>query len=587
MSASVWAPGTSIDAADTVKYQTYAAVADQLVYEITNFSYVPNVGSLFVYVGGVFQEPGVAYTETDSTHFTFVTAPPAGVSIVVMGFTGITTTVQAEALAQALAASTGTNLVGYGTRTLAQKLSDIAVSVKDFGAVGDGITDDTAAIQAAIDSLTAGGSCFFPRGTYLISDTITLGYVGEGIRLHGVALHGTVILQSNASAKIFEVSDINVTIEKFRLTYVDQGLTGATAVDFVLGDNTLRDVVIQGADIGVEISGGNCEVSRVSMNDLTTCGILVANAITAVIQSVNIYNSDTAYCTLGGIRLFNTCAYITVIGVTIYGGTYGITVDAAVPGPTSSPRYNSFHGVACYGSLNGSSILNCYELNFNSCWFSTNSSNGVYLENVNGVKFIGGGAIGNSLRGVLLESGLNVLFDGFSARANSVESAGVYSGIVVAANVNKFTVTNCVLGEDYELDYGRQKHGLEILAGTSNNYTVTGNTVTGNNDIGISDGGTGDTKYIANNVGYINSVKFQTVMNIANFVATVPHYLDVTPNITDFVVLPVGNVANSGVTRWWVDNITSTDFRITVDTAVSGVDLFFTVSINCSGAYYA
>jgi hypothetical protein len=45
----------------------------------------------------------------------------------------------------------------------------------DYGAVGDGVTDDTAAIQAAFDhivSLGFGGTIFFPRGVYKITDTI-------------------------------------------------------------------------------------------------------------------------------------------------------------------------------------------------------------------------------------------------------------------------------------------------------------------------------------------------------------------------------------------------------------------------------
>lgn len=45
-----------------------------------------------------------------------------------------------------------------------------AVNVKDFGAVGDGVTDDTTAIQLAFDE---GGVIYFPSGTYLISDGLT------------------------------------------------------------------------------------------------------------------------------------------------------------------------------------------------------------------------------------------------------------------------------------------------------------------------------------------------------------------------------------------------------------------------------
>jgi Endopolygalacturonase len=46
-----------------------------------------------------------------------------------------------------------------------------SISVKDFGAVGDGVTDDTAAIQAAIDAVygMGGGRLLFPSGTYKVS----------------------------------------------------------------------------------------------------------------------------------------------------------------------------------------------------------------------------------------------------------------------------------------------------------------------------------------------------------------------------------------------------------------------------------
>ena len=56
------------------------------------------------------------------------------------------------------------------------------VNVRLCGAKGDGVTDDTKAFQAAVD---AHQSVFVPSGTYVLSDTLTLGprtaLVGEGM----------------------------------------------------------------------------------------------------------------------------------------------------------------------------------------------------------------------------------------------------------------------------------------------------------------------------------------------------------------------------------------------------------------------
>lgn len=73
-------------------------------------------------------------------------------------------------------------VVAEGTtkpRMLKDRFADV-VNVKDFGAVGDGVTDDTEAIQAALSA--ASKAVFFPAGTYITTKTLV---VGDNLSLYG------------------------------------------------------------------------------------------------------------------------------------------------------------------------------------------------------------------------------------------------------------------------------------------------------------------------------------------------------------------------------------------------------------------
>lgn len=84
-------------------------------------------------------------------------------------------------LASTTDATKGTALVGYKAtytgavgRTLEAKLGDL-VSAKDFGATGDGVTDDTAALQAWLTYLGAtAGAGYLPIGVYIVSSGLTV-----------------------------------------------------------------------------------------------------------------------------------------------------------------------------------------------------------------------------------------------------------------------------------------------------------------------------------------------------------------------------------------------------------------------------
>ena len=86
---------------------------------------------------------------------------------------------------------------GATTRTVDAKLKD-TVSVKDFGAVGDGVTDDTAAINA---SLTASNVIYFPTGIYLTSGNHNI----KNKTLNGVSQELSIIKLSgtNTNTSLF------------------------------------------------------------------------------------------------------------------------------------------------------------------------------------------------------------------------------------------------------------------------------------------------------------------------------------------------------------------------------------------------
>ena len=110
-------------------------------------------------------------------------------------------------------AQTGPSLISPVVRSLQDKLDDI-VNVRDFGALGDGVTDDTSAINRAIQQTykstvspldsRARRTIYFPGGSYIITSPILIPpfakFVGDGA--------GSVTLQQiNANRNVAETCD--------------------------------------------------------------------------------------------------------------------------------------------------------------------------------------------------------------------------------------------------------------------------------------------------------------------------------------------------------------------------------------------
>lgn len=110
------------------------------------------------------------------------------------------------------------------TKVTYSMIDGAAVNVLDFGATGDGVTDDKQAIVDALTSLPNGGTVIFPPGTYLVSSQITLPY--GNVRLQGYDYNTSVIKIANNYAnntQLFRCDSVDM------LTFADLGFDGNLA----------------------------------------------------------------------------------------------------------------------------------------------------------------------------------------------------------------------------------------------------------------------------------------------------------------------------------------------------------------------
>jgi len=186
--------------------------------------------------------------------------------------------------------SDGASLIGYtqgGTgadpTTVQDKLREF-VSVKDFGAVGDGVTDDTAAIQEAITAmgqirnLTRGGTVYFPAGTYKITDTLFVLF--GNINLVGDSNGGSIITADNTfTGSGSSVVETMIQVNAFPAT---------TALNRI----NIRDLFLSATQLTGTIGAGGG-------NNVVKCLLHMNNTYFSRVERVGFYGCDTGTTGIG------------------------------------------------------------------------------------------------------------------------------------------------------------------------------------------------------------------------------------------------------------------------------------------------
>lgn len=467
------------------------------------------------------------------------------------------------------------------SRSIGDKLRE-SVSVKDFGAVGDGVTDDTAAIQAAIN---ASDSIFIPSGDYKITAVLS---IPSYKKIYGDGRQLTKIQPSSLDIPVFsgESGAVHVEINSLSIGYSASGLGGSNAIEMNGAFYWyIEDLYITNAHTAImmQSNSNSVIVSDVVIINSSASGIHVKDSANILLVNSMVLNDDTSRCALGCIRLENFAEGCNFVTLHTYQGKYPLVTEAAINGLGTRPAYNKFH--ACYfdAASNPALIEEAAELDFTDCWFSNRPGHGAYVKDSTGIKFTGGGAINCGSHGLLVDTGSShVTISNFSAKGNSTVLADAYDGIAIGAGVSKFVIDNCQATNE-GVYFGNQRHGIHVFSGGSNHFSITNNIVTGNGSSGIFDESSGTRKHIAYNPGYETSGAGATVIPNGSSFVDVPHGLDITPQQVECFCQPTSRLGAVGVVDYWIDNITSTTFKINVNANVTG-DLYFAWQVRTKGA---
>jgi len=239
----------------TVIYDDFTGDGSTVVFTLSASPSTKNATN--VYIDGVYQSKD-NYSTSGST-LTFSTAPPLNSAIEVV--TQESSIIGGASSQQITYIQGGTDSV---TRTVQSRLRDF-VSVKDFGAVGDGVTDDTAAIQAAINSAAATniGKVYFPAGHYIVT-TLYDHYdaVNNPDFPNGSYLAGRITLEG---AQAVSLPNMLFTTGPYRGTLIQT--TSATGPALLLGNGSAAGVDTARRQVVKHMSFlGTCTGAVVEMN---------------------------------------------------------------------------------------------------------------------------------------------------------------------------------------------------------------------------------------------------------------------------------------------------------------------------------
>ncbi|WP_328436867.1 hypothetical protein OHA71_06355 [Streptomyces sp. NBC_00444] len=315
---------------------------------------------------------------------------------------------------------------------LQEQISALSVNVKEvFGAVGDGVTDDTAAVQAAID---AGGVTYFPPGTYICTTlqmktgTVLAGAGRSGFITTPSSQASTIKLKNGTNASLINGADQVSNVVIRNLNFDGNKANNASGNIINLANGSAQDTA--------------WHITDCFLNNSANDGIFVGTGRQAVrVSRTWVMRSDNN-------------------GIVLNGNDGGLS--------------NVLVGLSASNSVYiGASVQHLTDCDF---WSST--GRGIVNENASMVSISGCGIDRHQLSGVNVISG-DVVIRGCLFHSNGQAANNAHPHIKLDAG--QTTVSDCIFGAD---GFANNPNYAILAAGTatvreSGNQVAAGSYVTG------------------------------------------------------------------------------------------------------------
>ena len=385
------------------------------------------------------------------------------------------------------------------------------VDVRAFGAVGDDSTNDTAAIQAAVDSIPSGspgGVVFIPPGTYRIHSAITIPrsliwFVGCGPDI-------SILTCMTAGANGLHFSSGgNGGVCNLQINAGVTKSAGAGILFDTWGSAFIDRVNIGGQFIGIKLLDSN--VVRVSNSliqytiNTTGVGILIDGGLEHYITQTFVKGTDAANQCKACIEIVNSGAFYLDYVSCLFAAT-GLLLDPAstdevAAGFMSNCVFDSMGGDGLKFAPGASARVKYIHSTGDS--YTSDSGHGINFAGpgeIEAIRITDAFIVNNGTHGINLAVGTDISISDCIISGNSTASSGTSSGISVAANVNEFSFIGNRSGKTATIPANSQKYGIEVVAGTSNNYVIANNDLHTNATAGLLNGGTGTTQKVFGNI---------------------------------------------------------------------------------------